>query len=121
MKYQNTFITLVLMLAATTLAHAHAFLDHSDPKVGSTVASSPTQVKIWFTEELEGAFSKIRVYDSTGKEVDGKDVKVDPADKAIMTVSVPTLAPGTYKVHWNAVAVDTHHTSGNFEFTVKGS
>ena len=121
MKIQNILFTLIFMLAATTQAQAHAFLDHSDPKVGSTVGSSPTQVKIWFTEELEAAFSKIRVYDSTGKEVDSKDVKVDPTDKAIMMVSVPSLAPGTYKVHWNAVAVDTHHTSGNFEFTVKGA
>jgi methionine-rich copper-binding protein CopC len=38
-----------------------------------------------------------------------------------MTVAVPTLAPGTYRVVWNAVAVDTHHTSGSFKFTVKGS
>ena len=121
MKIQNTFFTLVFMLAATTLAHAHAFLDHSDPKVGSTEAGSPTQVKIWFTEELEGAFSKIQVFDASGKEIDKKDSKVDASDKALMAVSVPTLAPGTYKVRWIAVAVDTHHTSGSFEFTVKGA
>jgi methionine-rich copper-binding protein CopC len=108
-----------LLLAATTLAHAHAFLDHADPRVGSTV-TAPAQVKIWFTEELEGAFSKIEVFDASGKEVDGKDSKVDPAEKAVMTVSLPKLAPGTYKVIWNAVAVDTHHTSSHFTFTVKG-
>ncbi len=118
-KIQNIVFTLVLMFAAATLARAHAFLDHSDPKVGSTVTGSPTEVKIWFTEELEAAFSKIEVFDAGGKEVDKKDSKVDASDKAVMTVSVPTLAPGSYKAHWVAVAVDTHHTSGNFEFTVK--
>jgi methionine-rich copper-binding protein CopC len=121
MKIQNTLSTLVFMLAATTLAQAHAFLDHSDPKVGSTVTGSPAQVKIWFTEELEGAFSKIQVFDAGGKEIDKKDSKVDGSDKALMAVSVPTLAPATYKVRWIAVAVDTHHTSGSFEFTVKGA
>jgi methionine-rich copper-binding protein CopC len=108
------------MLGATKLAHAHAFLDHADPRVGSTV-TAPTQVKIWFTEELEGAFSKIQVFNASGAEMDMKDAKVDASDKALMAVNLPTLAPGTYKVIWNAVAVDTHHTSGSFTFTVKGS
>jgi methionine-rich copper-binding protein CopC len=121
MKIQNTLFTLVFILAAPTLAQAHAFLDHADPKVGSTVAGSPSQVKIWFTEELEGAFSKIQVFDAGGAEIDRKDSTVDASDKAVMTVGVPTLAPGTYRVVWNAVAVDTHHTSGSFKFTVKGA
>ena len=120
MKKTNPIQISALLLAAMTLAHAHAFLDHADPRVGSTV-TAPTQVKIWFTEELEGAFSKIQVFDASGKEIDKKDSKVDASEKAIMTVSLPPLLPGTYKVHWTAVAVDTHHTGGNFEFTVKGS
>jgi hypothetical protein len=77
-------------------------------------------VKGWYTEELEPAFSKIQVFDSTGKEIDNKDSKVDSADKTLMSVSVPKLAAGTYKVKWSAVAVDTHHTTGTFTFTVTG-
>jgi methionine-rich copper-binding protein CopC len=113
-------LSLVLLTACTTLAQAHAFLDHADPKVGSTVSGSPGVVKIWFTEELEGAFSKIRVLDPAGKEIDKKDSQVDSSDKAVMTVSLPKLAPGTYKVTWSAVALDTHHTTGTFSFTVAG-
>jgi methionine-rich copper-binding protein CopC len=29
------------------------------------------------------------------------------------------LSAGAYTVHWQAVSVDTHHTQGTFEFTVK--
>ncbi len=36
-----------------------------------------------------------------------------------MTVSLPSLPPGSYKVKWSAVAVDTHHTTGTFGFEVK--
>ena len=115
----RTFLTVIFALAGLSLAQAHAFLDHADPKVGSTVTGSPSVVKAWFTEELEPAFSKIQVYDATGKEIDKKDVKVDSADKSLMSVSVPTLAAGTYKVKWSAVAVDTHHTTGTFTFTVQ--
>jgi methionine-rich copper-binding protein CopC len=112
-------VIILLSLAASSPAWAHAFLDHADPRVGSTLPASPTAVKIWFTEELEPAFSRIQVFDSQGGEVDRKDVKVDPANPILMTVSVPKLAPGTYKVVWHAVATDTHHTQGSFTFEVK--
>ena len=111
----RTFLTILFTLAGLSLAQAHAFLDHADPRVGSTV-SSPAQVTVWMTEDLEAAFSKVQVFDSKGTEVDQKDVKVSGAT---MTVSVAKLPSGTYKVVWSAVAVDTHHTTGTFTFTVQ--
>ncbi|MCE0521610.1 MAG: copper resistance protein CopC [Methylacidiphilales bacterium] len=112
------FLIVIFTLVGLSLAQAHAFLDHADPRVGNTVKGSPSAVKIWFTEELEGAFSKIQVFDATGKEVDRKNSQVDSANKSLMSVSVSSLPPGTYKVVWNAVAVDTHHTTGTFTFAV---
>jgi copper resistance protein C len=98
------------------IAHAHAFLDHADPKVGSTVHESPSQVTVWMTEGLEPAFSKLQVFDAKGAEVDNKDTKVTGST---MTVSLPKLAAGRYRVSWQVVAVDTHRTSGTFEFTIQ--
>jgi methionine-rich copper-binding protein CopC len=115
----KTLLILIFALAFGPLAEAHAFLDHADPRVGSINKTSPHLVKIWFTEELEPAFSKVEVFDAAQREVDRRDVKIDPADKTVMTVSVPDLAPGTYRVIWHAVAVDTHRTQGSFSFTVK--
>ena len=114
----RTSLTILFTLAGLSLAQAHAFLDHAEPKVGSVIAGSPARLKAWFTEELEPAFSKIQVFDSTGKEVDQKDVKIDSSDKTLMSVSLPKLPTGVYKVKWSAVAVDTHHTTGTFTFTV---
>jgi copper resistance protein C len=36
----------------------------------------------------------------------------------IVPISKP-LSAGVYTVRWEAVSVDTHHTQGTFEFTVK--
>lgn len=119
MKLYTTLFSLFLAMTCTSLVQAHAFLDHADPRVGSTVTGSPSSVKIWFTEELEGAFSKIEVFDSQGHEVDQKDSKVDHQEASLMTVSLTPLPAGTYKVVWHAVATDTHHTTGSFPFTVK--
>jgi hypothetical protein len=98
---------------------AHAFIDRAEPAVGSQIQVSPAQVKIWFTEKLEPALSKIQVFDSSGVEVDKREVKIDHSNAALLTVSLPELKPGKYKVVWRVVSVDTHTTMGNFEFEVK--
>jgi copper resistance protein C len=95
---------------------AHAFLDHAEPAVGSQIHSEPTQVKIWFTEKLEPALSKIQVFDLSGREIDKHDGQIDQSNGALLTVSLPELKPGKYKVFWRAVSVDTHVTTGNFTF-----
>jgi methionine-rich copper-binding protein CopC len=109
----------ILFLAMQSHARAHAFLDHADPKVGSTVKGSPPAVKAWFTQELEPVFSSLQVQDAQGHEVDKKDMHLDDKDKKLMIVSLPPLPAGTYIVSWQAVSVDTHHTRGHFQFTIK--
>jgi methionine-rich copper-binding protein CopC len=107
------------LLAFPALASAHAALDKAEPKVGSDVSKPPAEVKIWFTQHPEPAFSKIQVFGPDGKEVDKKDSHVDEKDKSLLIVSVEQLPPGTYKVHWDVVSLDTHRTRGDFKFTVK--
>ena len=101
-------------------ASAHAFLDHAEPKVGATVDKPPAEVRVWLTQDLEPAFSKLQVYAADGKEIDKKDSHLDPKDRRQLVVTVPQpLAPGTYKVVWRVVSIDTHHTHGDFKFVVK--
>ena len=71
-------LSLVLLLPAARVS-AHAFLEHSDPSVGSKVHSAPAAVRIWFTEAIEPRFSSIQVFDATGKQVDKKDTHLDPS------------------------------------------
>jgi methionine-rich copper-binding protein CopC len=108
-----------LFLSIQSSAWAHAFLDHAEPKVGSTITNSPVELKIWFTQNLEPAFSTLQVQDAQGHEVDKKDAHLDPQDKTLFLVSLPSLPAGTYTVIWHAVSVDTHKTQGHFEFTIK--
>lgn len=114
-----TVCCIVLLCSAPAALWAHAFPDHSDPKVGSTVSGSPSQVRIWFDGDLEPAFSNLMVHNMDGKMVDKKDVRVDPSDSKLLIVSVPALPAGTYLVIWNVVARDGHRTSGQYTFTIK--
>jgi methionine-rich copper-binding protein CopC len=112
-------IALVAFAAFSATASAHAFLDHADPKVGATVAVAPAQIKAWFTQHLEPAFSTMQVLDSNGKQVDKNDAHVDSADPSLLIVSLGALPAGTYTVKWQVVSVDTHRTHGTFQFTVQ--
>jgi len=109
---------LLIVLAGSVRLEAHAFLKDAEPSVGSTVQTSPNEVRIRFTENIEPAFSKIQVFNATGNEVDKRDLHLDLSDHALLHVSLPRLGVGTYKVVWRVVSVDTHVTNGSFTFRV---
>jgi methionine-rich copper-binding protein CopC len=111
-------VALALLLTGAAGAGAHAFLDRADPRAGSTVKVAPAQVRIWFTESLEPAFSSVRVLDQAGRRVDKGDSQVDPTNLRLLRVSLPPLPPGTYKVIWRVLSVDSHVTEGDFTFRV---
>ncbi len=118
MKGAAFMFELLLMLVAAWEAGTHAFLDHAAPAVGSAIHGSPAQVRLWFTQELEPAFSTVKVLDRSGTQVDKQDNQVDRANPALLQVSLPQLAPGRYRVVWRALSVDTHVTEGDFTFDV---
>jgi copper resistance protein C len=113
-------LLLPVLLFAAPAARAHAFLDHASPAVGSTVRQPPAAISIWFTQELEPAFSTVTITDQSGQRVDGGDAKVDARDQTLLRASLKPLPPGTYKVSWHVVSVDTHTTEGTFTFRVAG-
>jgi methionine-rich copper-binding protein CopC len=113
----------VLAVAVTRGAvtvHAHAFLDHASPAVGSSVPTAPATVTMWFTQQLEPAFTTATVTDQAGNPVDTGPAQVDAKDPTELRVPLKKLSPGTYTVAWHALSVDTHTTTGHFVFTVGG-
>ena len=112
-------VLLGILAWSPSACDAHAFLDHATPAVGSAVRASPAQVRLWFTEELEPAFSTIKVLSADGLQIDKQDKQVDRSNPVLLQVSVPPLAPGRYRVVWRALSVDTHVTEGDFTFEVQ--
>ena len=106
------------LLLGAGAAGGHAFLERAEPRVGSTVRTAPNQVRVWFTENLEPAFSTLEVWNQDGKRVDAGTAEVSPASPTMLQVSLKTLGPGTYRVKWRVLSVDTHVTEGNFTFRV---
>jgi methionine-rich copper-binding protein CopC len=108
-----------VLLATAGPAWAHAFPDHSDPRVGHTVDGPPPAVRIWFDGAIEPVFSTLRVEDAGARRVDRDDAHVDSGDPTLLEVSLPPLPPGRYQVFWSVVARDGHRTEGRFPFRIK--
>ena len=104
--------------AAPTDALAHAALDRATPAVGSTVTAAPAEVVLWFTDDLEPAFSSIEVRNAAGAAMQAGKASVDPRQRTQLRVPLKPLAPGTYKVIWRVLSVDTHRAQGDFSFRV---
>jgi methionine-rich copper-binding protein CopC len=109
---------LPVLLLSPAPARAHVQLDHASPAVGSTVAAAPKELVLWFTETVEPAFSSIEVRDTNGAAMHDGKATVDPKQRTQMRVPLKPLAPGTYKVIWRVLSVDTHRTQGDFTFRV---
>lgn len=115
-------LVICALLAATLpaiQAGAHAFLDHAVPAVGSTVAAAPKQVQLFFTQDLEPAFTGATLANASGQPIATGPAVFDPQNKTEMVLNLPALAPGHYKVSWHALSVDTHRTEGSFSFDVQ--
>jgi methionine-rich copper-binding protein CopC len=110
----------MMLTAAVPAALAHAFLDHASPAVGGSVPASPASVTIWYTQDLEPAFSKITVTNAAGQPVDLGNGHVPQGGPNQLQIGLKPLAPGTYTVKWHVVSVDTHPTQGTFTFDVAG-
>jgi len=109
---------IVFLFAAAGPVFAHAHLDRANPAVGSTVTPAPKEVVLWFTNELEPAFSSIEVRDEKGAAVQAGKAVVDRSNRTRMSVPLKSLSPGSYKVMWRVLSVDTHRTQGDFSFRV---
>lgn len=108
-------VAVCAMSLLATPALAHAFLDHADPGAGASLAQSPKQIALTFTEKLEPSFSGVSVSDATGRDVEAAAPTI--SGDAI-TVSLKPLAAGSYRVSWHAVSLDSHRTEGSYSFSI---
>lgn len=116
--------TFLLLAAAAALlsagrADAHARLIRATPRVGETVARSPPELRLFFSESIDLPASSLTVTGPDGRPVATGRLLLDAQDKRVVIAPLPApLAPGRYKVVWSMTSVDTHRTDGDYGFKV---
>ena len=118
-------LALPILLASQTQSRsalAHADLDRSDPAADAVLTSAPTQVQLWFTQELfrRQGQNRIEVYAADGSRQEQGEAAINDDDRTLLTVALqPDLPPGVYTVRWKAVSSeDGHESAGEFTFTI---
>ncbi|HLG66088.1 MAG TPA: copper resistance protein CopC [Ktedonosporobacter sp.] len=113
-------LALGLMLFFPLTSEAHAVLLRSDPARDAVLNEAPSQVRMWFSEDLNPTFSTASVMNSSNHRVDTGQAHVSSNDPREMDVQLsPNLPTSVYIVIWRTQsAADGHVLSGSFLFTV---
>ncbi len=116
---------LITLVGSYPSAAGHAEYDHSDPAADAVLTTAPTQVRIWFTQELfrrEG-MNALEVYAADGSRVDQGEPTIDDDDRTLLSVElIAPLPDGSYTARWQATSAEDGHTAeGEFAFTVNSS
>ena len=111
------YILLALMVAAlwSRPAAAHAILMDSQPQPGATVAPGPTHLVLRFNSRIDQARSRLEL---RGDKTAGRSLPLTPSGADTLQADV-TLAPGSWTLRWQVLAVDGHITRGDVPLTVQ--
>jgi copper resistance protein C len=110
--------SLLIVFTAVPAAWAHAHPKTMVPPPDSVVPA-PRKISITFSEAVEPKFSSIKLTDLDGNSADPESSSSVAGDPTTIVLAVPSLAAGTYVVHWVNVSVDGHRLDGSYRFTVR--
>jgi len=97
----------------------HLRLVATSPAADSTVAGSPAEIRLFFSEAPQMRGTTVRLTRGAEELVASTDATADPEDaKELFIRPSAPLTPGTYTVHWRVIAQDGHTQRGTFEFRV---
>jgi hypothetical protein len=110
-----------LLLAAglalgSTAARAHAIVLSSQPATGAVVHGTTTEVVVRFNSRIDRERSRLLLIRADGSS-STLELKDTPGPDTL-TATAAGLAPGSYRLRWQVLAVDGHITRGDIPFTV---
>jgi methionine-rich copper-binding protein CopC len=98
---------------------AHAVLLESTPAPGSTIAGPDIDVKLHFNLRVDRARSRLTLTRPDGQTITLKIADDDAPDRLVARAT--GLGSGSYRLHWQVLAIDGHITRGEVPFRVSGS
>jgi copper resistance protein C len=103
----------------STPALAHAMLVKAEPARRASLTVTPTQVRLWFNEEVEKDYASLTVLNADKAAVTEVKPHTAPDDPKAIVLPLPELASGKYTVKFRVLSVDGHVVDSSYDFTVK--
>jgi copper resistance protein C len=119
MRRVLVFAAVAALLLGPAAAWAHAKLVKSEPAQRAVLNQPPSQLRLWFNERLEPAFSVATVLDASGNRVTSTEAAVSGTDPKLLVLALPPLAKGTYTVEFQVLSVDGHTVKAGFRFEIR--
>lgn len=114
------FLALVAVFLVVKAARAHSEYARSEPGAGAIVATAPTQIDIWFVQDLfrRQGENWITVIGPSNTEVQVGEAQVDDDDRRHLSVALqPDLPSGEYTVTYRTLSSeDGDDFEGSFSF-----
>ena len=110
---------ILAMWAHASPVLAHAQLVKAEPARRAILDKAPTQVRLWFNEEIEGAYTSLTVLGVNKKPVTDAKPEVVSDDPKSVVLPLPDLKPGKYTVKFRVLSVDGHIVDESFNYKVK--
>ena len=98
-------------------AWGHTSLLHSELR-GGAGPQHPIELAFTFSEDLDPAFSTVRILDARGAVVDPGPGTIDPLDPAALTVSIAHLAVDSYVAAIRVRSADGHFVEERVPFQI---
>jgi len=115
---KTAIVLLLISLSFTPLASAHPYTMDSVPARLSNAPVGTTQVIVFYSEALEADFSTLKVFDSSGLQIDNRDTGYYEGEESLV-VTTPPLEEGAYTVTSKVLSkVDGHLVPDAFVFGV---
>jgi methionine-rich copper-binding protein CopC len=111
--FRTVLLLASLLLPAT--AGAHAILEESTPPAGAAVKAGPLDLKLRFNSRIDRARSVLTLIRPDKTRV---TIAIAPDGPPDIVAGRADLAPGSYTIRWQVLAVDGHITRGDIPVTV---
>jgi copper resistance protein C len=117
-RFRHAVLALALIANLPPLVFAHAVLIKSTPGANETVTGPNVPLSLTFNSRIDQSRSTISL-ENPDRTISKVTVEPDSSAPQKLVGRLSSLAPGSYKLHWQVLAVDGHITRGVISFQVK--
>lgn len=111
-------LAIALSLTWSQWASAHAIMVKSSPEKEASTNVIPTQVDVWFDDNVGPKYTSLAIVNSKGERVDNGDGALEMMDKSHLSATLKPITPGRYGVKYRVQSADGHIVTGKFFFEI---